>query len=222
MSLPVRFSLSTNLQVPPVTRRILLPLLAFVLLPALAFAKDYPAKKYPSSSAYPAPNYAAPVKDYPDLVSVGLGMYNPTKDAKRESLDYRVEYRWGVSILPHLSDSFNSVEPLFQVHPLLGIQGNTRGAFYGSGGLVMDIPFSEMGIVSWSETVGGFIQGHDPVNMGTVFQFRSQIELGARFENGMRVTGYFSHTSNAGLGSRNPGAEAAGVYFHVPVSSFGL
>lgn len=204
------------------SRRILLPLLAFALFPAFAFAKEYPAKKYPSVASPTLATPAAFDRNYLDLVSFGLGMYNPKKDAKRESMDYRVEYRWGLSILPRLSDSFNSVESLFQVHPMLGIQGNTRGAFYGSGGLVMDIPFSEMGILSWSEAVGGFIQGRDRTDMGTVFQFRSQIELGARFENGMRVTGYFSHTSNAGLSSRNPGAEAAGVYFHVPISSFGL
>ncbi len=209
--------------------RILLPVLALLILsPALAFAKGPSAKDiYANDASGGANKYAGQdfsvKKEYPDLVSLSLGAYDPNKpDAKRHSVDYRVEYRWGLSLLPLLSDSFNSVEPLFQVHPTLGIEGNTRGAFYGSGGLVMDIPFSEYGIITWGESVGGFIQGKDPCNMGSVFQIRSQLELGARFENQMRVTAFISHISNAYTGDTNPGAEIAGIYVHTPLSLLGL
>ncbi len=165
---------------------------------------------------------AAVAADYPDYVSLSAGAYNPNKpDAKRHSVDYRLEYRAGLSLLPLISDSFNSVESFFQVHPAVGIEGNTRGAFFGGAGLVMDIPFFKYGILTWGESVGGYSRGKDPCSMGAVLQFRSQLELGVRLENELRLTAFFSHMSNAYTAKENPGAEVAGVYVHIPLSFAG-
>ena len=67
--------------------------------------------------------------EYSDFVTLGGGGYNFDKHRdNRRSLDYRVEYAWGVSLLPLIADSFDSVEPFFQVHPVIGIEGNSLGA----------------------------------------------------------------------------------------------
>ncbi len=165
---------------------------------------------------------SATAAEHPDYISLGIGSYNFDKHRdNRRSIDYRGEYEWGVSLLPHLADSFNSVEPFLQVHPLIGIEGNTLGAFYGHGGLNLDVPFYRHGIFTWGETVGAFSQGHDIMPLGAILEFRSQVEVGWQFDNDLRVTGYLSHISNAHILDRNPGAEIAGFYVHVPASLLG-
>ena len=154
-----------------------------------------------------------------DFVTLGIGAYDFDKQHNnRRSLDYRGEYEWGVSLLPLIADSFNSVEPFLQVHPTLGIEANTRGVLYGNGGLNFDIPLYQHGIFTWGESLGAFSKGGDIMPMGAILEFRSQLELGWRFDNDLRVTGFISHISNAHILTQNPGAEIAGVYVHVPVS----
>jgi hypothetical protein len=116
-----------------------------------------------------------------------------------------------------IADSFNSVEPFLQVHPTGGIEGNARGAFYGDAGVNLDIPFYRHGIFTWGEAAGVFDRGGDVMPLGSTIEFRSQLELGWRFDNQWRVTGFISHISNAHIAALNPGAEIAGVYVHVPV-----
>ena len=158
----------------------------------------------------------------PDYLSFGGGGYNFDKfENSRQSVDYRIEYRWGVSLLPKIARSFNSVEPFFQVHPALGFEGNTKGAIFPHGGFDLDGPFLRHGIFTWGEAVGAFGQGNDTRSLGSVLEFRSQLELGWRFNNNLRVTSFISHISNAGLGTEDPGAEIAGVYVHVPLSILG-
>jgi len=165
---------------------------------------------------------AASAADTPDILSLGGGGYNFDKHREnRRSLDYRVDYQWGVSLLPLIVDSFNSVEPFLQVHPVIGFEGNSVGALYGNGGLNLDIPFLYHGIFTWGEAVGAFGKGHDLMPMGATIEFRSQLELGWRFDNDLRITGFISHISNAHISSQNPGAEIAGMYVHIPVSITG-
>jgi hypothetical protein len=164
----------------------------------------------------------AQAKDYPALLSVGGGGYDfDREDTHRKSVDYRLEYRAGISLLPHIVDSFNSVEPFFQVHPSFGIEGNTKGVLYPNAGLNLDVPFLRHGIFTWGEAVGAFGQGNDARSLGSVLEFRSQFELGWRFSDDLRVTAFISHISNAGTVSDDPGAEIAGVYVHVPFSLMG-
>jgi hypothetical protein len=158
--------------------------------------------------------------DYPDLVSVGGGVYDFDKERDEKSGDYRLEYRWGISLLPQISDAFDGVDAFFQIHPALGFEGDTKGASYGNGGLNLDIPFLHYGIFTWGETLGAFGQGNNVRTLGSIFQFRSQVELGFHFDNDMRVTGFISHISNACILHDDPGAEIAGVYVHVPLSLF--
>lgn len=158
----------------------------------------------------------APVKQT-DLISFGGGYFDFDKDEKhKQSGDFRVEYRWGLSMLPLISPYFNSWDKYVQFHPYAGLEVTTLGALYANGGWAMDGYIGRHGIFTWSEGVGLYNAG-DMTTLGSVVEFRSQAELGWRFDNEMRLTGEISHISNAGMTKRNPGAEIAGVYLHVPM-----
>lgn len=166
--------------------------------------------------SFTAAHAEAPAKQ-PDLLSFSGGYFNFDKtEPRRQSADFRFEYRWGVSLLPKVSSYFNSWDKYVQFHPFLGIETNTRSAVYGLGGWAMDAYIGRNFIFTWSEGVGFFSPG-DMAPLGSFVEFRSQAEFGYRFDNEMRLTAQISHISNAGITKRNPGAEIAGIYFHVPL-----
>ncbi|MDX2027759.1 MAG: acyloxyacyl hydrolase [Alphaproteobacteria bacterium] len=154
----------------------------------------------------------------PDLISFAAGYKDFNKDEpRREAADFRLEYRWGVSLLPQITSYFKSWDPYVQFHPFVGGEVTTVGQLYGLGGLAMDILIGNHGIITWSEGVGLFYGG-DAFPMGSFVEFRSQVEVGWRFTNEMRLTAAISHISNAKITNRNPGAEIVSVYFHMPTS----
>ncbi len=57
---------------------------------------------------------------------------------------------------------------------------------------------------------GVYRHGHGK-DLGYPLEFRSQLELGYRLRQGSRIAVAFSHLSNAGFGSRNPGQESLTV-----------
>lgn len=155
-----------------------------------------------------------------DLVSFGGGYFDFDKnEAHKQSGDFRLEYRWGTSLLPKISSYFNSWDQYVQFHPYAGVEVTTLGALYGSGGWAMDGYIGRHGIFTWSEGVG-FYNAGNMQTLGSFIEFRSQAELGWRFDNESRLTAQISHISNAGITKRNPGAEIVGVYFHVPTTMF--
>ena len=155
----------------------------------------------------------------PDYLTLGVGSFDFDKhNADRRSADYRVEYEWGTSFLPPLFTDGNDQDTGIQLHPALGLEGNSRDAFYANGGLDLDIPlFWRHGIFTWGEAAGYFNRGDDPRALGSPIEFRSQAELGWRFATDVRLTAYISHISNAHLTSVNPGAEIVGAYLHLPL-----
>jgi hypothetical protein len=154
----------------------------------------------------------------PDLVSFGLGYMDFDKsESHKQSADFRLEYRWGMSLLPMISQSLN-VDRYVQVHPFAGVETTSLGALYGLGGFALDAYLCRHVVFTWSEGVGLFSPGAMKP-LGSVVEFRSSGELGWRFDNDMRATIALSHISNAGITKRNPGAEIAGVYLHVPTST---
>ncbi|MDE2029582.1 MAG: acyloxyacyl hydrolase [Alphaproteobacteria bacterium] len=162
------------------------------------------------------PAYAAT----PDYLSLGGGIFDFDKPQNsRRAVDYRVEYRWGVSLLPLIDKSFNSVEPFMQLHPSVGFEGNGNGATYPDAGLNLDIPLLwHHAILTWGEALGLWGRGNDPRYLGSALEFRSQVEVGWQFDNGLRATAYISHLSNAHIVKTNPGAEIVGAYLQIPVS----
>ena len=154
----------------------------------------------------------------PDFISVGGGIYDFDKQMKgSQSGDYRFEYECGASLLSGFSTESAADDSFLQLHPVLGIEGNVHNAIYANGGLDLDVPFARHGILTWGEAVGFFGRGNDIRALGSAVEFRSQIELGWRFDNAIRLTGYISHISNAHLTNLNPGAEILGMYLHIPL-----
>ncbi|HEU0118619.1 MAG TPA: acyloxyacyl hydrolase [Alphaproteobacteria bacterium] len=154
----------------------------------------------------------------PDLVSFGVSYFDFDKDEPhKQSVDFRGEYRWGLSMLPLISPWFKSWDQYVQFHPYAGLEVTSLGMLYGNGGWAMDAYLGRHFVFTWSEGVGLY-EGGDMTILGSVIEFRSMAELGYRFDNEMRLTGQISHISNAGLTSRNPGAEIAGLYLHMPIS----
>jgi hypothetical protein len=160
-------------------------------------------------------------EDYPNYLSIGGGGYDFDKESHKQSADYRLEYQWGLSLLPEITHHLDGVDRFLQVHPTVGFEGNTHGASYGNAGLNFDVPFLYHGIFTWGEAVGVFGQGNDPRSLGSILEFRTQIELGWRFDNNLKLTGFISHISNAHIFNDDPGAEIVGAYVHVPLSLLG-
>jgi hypothetical protein len=151
---------------------------------------------------------------HPNLISLSAGYIDFDKDEPRtRSADFRLEHRWGYSLW---SSQNNWLD--FGIHPIAGVEFSTRSQLYGFGGLAFDLVFWKHLVFTESEAVGFFDSG-DAKPLGSFIEFRSQAELGYRFDNNMRLTAQVSHISNAGLTHRNPGEEIVGAYFHIPVSS---
>ena len=126
--------------------------------------------------------------------------------------DVRAEYRSSLSLVPFF-------EQYVQVHPWAGGELSTKGAAWGGGGILLDIPIGTTPFfLSPSFGVGAYGRGHGK-NLGSVAEFRSQFEGGYRFGDGKRVSLALSHISNAGITRHNPGTEAVVVNIQLPVGN---
>ncbi|WP_417516711.1 acyloxyacyl hydrolase [Minwuia sp.] len=101
--------------------------------------------------------------------------------------------------------------------PLAGVTANTEGGVFLHVGLYSEIFLTENLYVSPSFSPGVFLRGQSK-NLGHPIEFRSQIEVGWRFGNGVRTSVSFNHISNAGSGRRNPGTESAVISLLIPFS----
>ena len=138
-----------------------------------------------------------------DLISFGVGYYdiNDNEDAA----DFRLEYRWGNSFF-------------WDVKPWVGAEFSSDGAVYGVGGLLLDLNIADKLLITPSFGAGFYHDG-DGKDLGHTIEFRSQLELGYKFDNQNRIGIAFGHISNAALADRNPGTEILNLYFHTPVSN---
>ena len=94
--------------------------------------------------------------------------------------------------------------------------GIKSGAVYGLGGILADIALGTRVRLTPSLGAGAYHNG-DGKDLGHAVQFRSQIELAYRFEDGQRLALAFSHISNASLSNQNPGTEILTLYYMVPL-----
>jgi len=149
----------------------------------------------------------------PDLIAFGASSVDFDKDKPyTRSTDFRLEYRFGYSLLSASSSWMN-----FDIHPIAGIQVATNAQKYGFGGFAFDWILFKHVVVTESESVGFFDSAGAPKPLGSFIEFRSEMEAGWRFDDGLRITAQCSHISNANLTQRNPGEETAGGYVHIPV-----
>jgi hypothetical protein len=137
-----------------------------------------------------------------DYLSFGVG--DTAVFDGNDALDLRGEYRWGDSLF-------------WQIKPFVGAEGTTHGMLYGFGGAYMDWPVAPHWYVTPSIAAGLYHSGGGP-DLGSVDEFRPQIEGTYEFDSRDRVGVGLSHTSNFGLDSENPGTEALMFYYHMPMS----
>ena len=143
------------------------------------------------------------------LVSLGVGGTDLLNQQARAAVDFRLEYRSGVSLLPFF-------ENYFKVKPLAAFETTSRQAVFGGAGILIEVPLGPHFVLTPSFVPGVYGQGNGK-KLGSWVEFRSTFEGGYVFDDGSRLTASFGHTSNAGLGRHNPGTEAFVVSFQVPL-----
>jgi len=167
------------------------------------------------SSAPPA------LADDPALIGLSVGVYDQDwfephfwflvggHGGTDKAADFRLEDRFGTSLVPW-------TEPYVKIKPFVGLQVTSDLSFYGLGGILFDIPLGPV-VITPSFGVGLYdrVEGRD---LGYPVEFRSQLEVGYRFENEMRVSVAYSHISNGNLSEYNPGVDMISAYLHVPVN----
>lgn len=139
------------------------------------------------------------------LLALGGGGFDVFDNAEQDkAADFRAEYRFG--------------NPFFlNVKPFIALEATSDGGGGAFGGLIADWSYNNW-VFSPSFAAGAWGEGGGK-DMGSVIEFRSQIEAGYRFDNGWRTTLALSHISNAEIGDDNPGAEQIVFYLHIPADS---
>lgn len=138
----------------------------------------------------------------PSFLSVGVGVYDVVEGLDRAA-DFRLEYRHG--------------DGLWIFKPWAGVEATSDGAVFGVLGFLTDFYFGRRIVVTPSVGVGAYHDG-DGLDLGGIFEIRSQLEVAYRFDDRSRLGLAFSHISNAETGSRNPGTEVVSVYYSLPLN----
>ncbi|KAA5604551.1 acyloxyacyl hydrolase [Roseospira marina] len=142
----------------------------------------------------------------PARIAFGAGAYNVNLDNENDHGNstvsmFRVEAR-----LPY---------KLWRFTPITGIEVSDRGAFYGYGGVALDVFFGDHFVVTPNTALGYYNEGNGR-DLGYPLEFRTGIEAAWQFDNGSRLGVVYHHISNAELGDRNPGIENLSVNYAVP------
>lgn len=137
--------------------------------------------------------------DDPDFIAVSVGAFDVNDDetTAEARLEYRSDWRW------------------WMFKPFGGVMGNADGGGYVYAGVLIDLFFGNRIVVTPSFAPGAYIEG-DSKDLGSVLEFRSQIEVSYRFDNRSRLGVALSHMSNAGIGDDNPGTENLVLTYAVP------
>lgn len=154
----------------------------------------------------------------PDLLGFSVGYYDALRNTPRKSaVDFRAEFRSGISLLPKIWSGFDGWDPYFQMRPMAGVEATSDGALYGFGGFMFDIPIGKHFFIAPNEVVGAYYRGNGK-RLGSFVEFRSTLEVGYRFDNNLRIAASFGHISNAGLTQLNSGTEILSGNVYIPVN----
>lgn len=140
-----------------------------------------------------------------DLLSFAIGYYDVFGHESEAEL--RAEYR---------PDSRIFMENL---KPWVGIELTSEKSLWAGGGLLFDYNISNSWYLTPSFGAGLYSKGDSDKDLDHPIQFRSQLEISYEFQDLSRAGISLSHSSNAGLGDHNPGTEAIGFYWHIPLSN---
>lgn len=141
------------------------------------------------------------LNDTPAVISGGVGWYDLVQ-SDDEAVDFRLEYRHGDDFL--------------WLKPWAGVEATSDGSVWGGIGVLIDITFFDSIVLTGSVAPGLYEDGGGK-DLGSVFEIRSQVELGYQFENRSRLSLAFSHISNASVADDNPGTEVLNLYYHLPL-----
>lgn len=141
------------------------------------------------------------LNETPAVISGGVGWFDVVQQDD-EAVDFRLEYRHG--------------EDFLWLKPWGGIEATSDGSVWGGIGVLMDITFFDTVVLTGSLAPGLYEDGGGK-DLGSVFEIRSQVELGYQFGNQSRLAVSFSHTSNASVADDNPGVEVVNLYYHLPL-----
>jgi lipid A 3-O-deacylase len=138
--------------------------------------------------------------DDPGFISLGAGAFDVLHNDTAGEL--RGEYRFG--------------QKLWIFKPFLGAEGTTKRAFYGYGGILVDIYLGNRWVVMPNAAFGYYDKGNGK-DLGSHAEFRTGAEFAYRFDDRSRLGFTFHHISNAGINKRrNPGEEEMEIVFSLP------
>lgn len=136
----------------------------------------------------------------PAFLTVGGGYYDINDN--QDAAEFRVEIR--------RADKIGIFKPFY------GLMGTSDRAFYGYGGLLVDIFFGKRVVLTPNFAAGLYADG-DGKDLGHAVEFRSALDLAWRFDNHARLGLSFYHISNASISSNNPGTEVLSVVYSIPL-----
>lgn len=134
---------------------------------------------------------------YAQLIELGVGVFDVTKP-KDASLEFRIEYKPGCV--------------WHTIRPLSGLMITEKKQWYVYTGFGFDWVIANYLLFSPNFALGWYEKG-DGKDLGFPLEFRSGVELGIRFSEGLRLGVHFYHLSNASLGRINPGSESLVLFF---------
>ena len=139
-------------------------------------------------------------------VGLGFGVFDVLRP-EQQALDFRFELE---------------LVPVWRgLSPWVGIEATSESDILGYLGLKYDWEVSDGWRFVPSFAVGAYEDGGDK-SLDNVLQFRSQLGLAYRWDNGMQLEVSFGHISNAGFGDTNAGAETLAATFSVPFGNLPL
>ena len=142
----------------------------------------------------------------PARLALGAGAFDLTPSSShpdsKTAAEFRGEYRWG--------------DTVWIIAPFVGAAVTSDGAFYGYGGFGFDINLTP-NIVLTPNGAAGYFERGSGTNLGSWWEFRTGAELAWRFPDQSRLGLAVHHTSNAGLGKRNPGEQSALLMYSIPM-----
>ena len=143
--------------------------------------------------------------DDPDFLTIGAGYYDFNRQDD-EGAEFRLDYRFS--------------EKLWIFKPFLTSAVTTGGQTFLGVGFLVDIYFGNRWVLT-PQTSATWYQGeNDDQDLGYPLEFRSRLELAYRFDNRSRLGIAIDHSSNAGLGDRNPGTETISLNYSIPTGRF--
>lgn len=138
-----------------------------------------------------------------DLLALSAAYFD-VNQREEDAGEFRVEYR--------------PDQHMWIFKPFGGAMATTDGALHGFAGVLIDIPLWNRIYVTPSFAPGLYHDGNGK-DLYYTLEFRSQIELSYRFQNGHRLGASFNHISNANLGNDNPGVESAALTYIIPMDA---